>query len=70
MRLDVYAKLNTIVANPQLFGLSNVTAACITPSVPPFSCKKPDEFLFWDGIHPTKAAHGLLADEAAQVLLP
>ena len=67
---DVYAKLNTIVANPQLFGLSNVTSACITPSTPPFSCKKPDEYLFWDGIQPTKAAHGVLAEEAARTLLP
>jgi phospholipase/lecithinase/hemolysin len=31
---------------------------------------KPDEFLFWDGIHPTKVAHALLAEEAATVLLP
>jgi phospholipase/lecithinase/hemolysin len=67
-RLDAYAKLNTIIAAPQLFGLRNVTSACITPSAPPFACKKADEFLFWDGIHPTKAGHGILAHEAAQVL--
>jgi phospholipase/lecithinase/hemolysin len=67
-RLDVYAKLNTVIAQPQLFGLSNVTAACITPNAPPFTCKKPHEFLFWDGIHPSEAGHGILADEAAQIL--
>jgi phospholipase/lecithinase/hemolysin len=67
-RLDAYAKLNTVIAAPQLFGLRNVTSACITPSAPPFACKKADEFLFWDGIHPTKAGHGILAHEAAQVL--
>jgi phospholipase/lecithinase/hemolysin len=69
-RLDVYAKLNTIVAQPQLFGLSNVTAACITPSVAPFSCKPANEFLFWDGIHPTRAGHGIIAQEAESVLAP
>lgn len=69
-RLDVYAKLNTIVAQPQLFGLSNVTEACITPSVAPFSCKPADEFLFWDGIHPTRAGHGIIAQEAEVVLAP
>ena len=70
LRLDAYAKLNTVVAKPQLFGLRNVSAAYITPNVPPFACKKPDQYLFWDGIHPTKAGHAILAEEAAQVLAP
>jgi outer membrane lipase/esterase len=69
-QFDVYATLNSIVANPHLVGLGNVTSACITPSTPPFACKRPDAYLFWDGIHPTKAAHGILAEEAARVLLP
>lgn len=69
-RLDVYAKLNTIVAQPQLFGLSDVTAACITPKIAPFSCKPAGEFLFWDGIHPTRAGHGIIAEEATFVLTP
>jgi outer membrane lipase/esterase len=42
-----------------------VTTACVTPDVPPFTCGQPDEFLFWDGIHPTRAGHTLLANEAA-----
>ncbi len=67
---DAYGKLNTVVAQPQLFGLSNVTSACIRPNDPPFVCSKPDEFLFWDGIHPTKAGHALLAEEAALLLAP
>jgi phospholipase/lecithinase/hemolysin len=66
---DVYAKLNTVHAQPQLFDLRNVMSACITPNVPPFACKQPDEFLFWDGIHPTKAGHAILAEEAARLLL-
>ena len=41
----------------------------LTPNEPPFACKKPDEFLFWDGIHPTKSGHAILAEEAARLLL-
>jgi phospholipase/lecithinase/hemolysin len=67
---DVFGKLDDIVANPQDFGLTNVTEACITPSAPPFACKKPDEYLFWDGIHPTRAMHAIIANEAAMLLLP
>lgn len=68
MRLDVHQKLNDLVANPAAFGLREVRATCVTPNVPPFACQKPDEFLFWDGIHPTRAVHAILAQEAASVL--
>lgn len=68
VRLNVYQKLNDIVANPGAFDLTEVHAACVTPNVPPFDCKNADEYLFWDGIHPTNAAHGIIAQEAAHVL--
>ncbi len=67
-RLDAFGKLHDIVNRPQDFGLSNVNTACITPSVAPFACTDPDEFLFWDGIHPTGAGHAIIAHEAATAL--
>ena len=36
----------------------------MTPGIAPFTCQRPDEFLFWDGIHPTKAVHAIIANEA------
>jgi phospholipase/lecithinase/hemolysin len=68
VKLDAYGLLNDLVARPVEFGLTNVTTACVTPNVPPFTCDSPDEFLFWDGIHPTKAVHAIIALEAASVL--
>lgn len=67
-KLDLYRKLNELSDNPATFGLRDVTTACVTPNLPPFKCNTPDDFLFWDGIHPTKAVHAILAKEAASVL--
>jgi outer membrane lipase/esterase len=68
--LNVFDKVKQLIMDPAAFGLTNVVDACVTPNVPPFSCKRPDEFLFWDGIHPTKAVHAIFAAEAANVLGP
>ncbi|MEO7791757.1 MAG: SGNH/GDSL hydrolase family protein, partial [Vicinamibacterales bacterium] len=64
-RLDAERILNNLVTAPARFDLTNVTAACVTPHVPPFTCQSPDEFLYWDGIHPTRAVHMILAQEAS-----
>ena len=68
VRLDAYRLLNDIVADPAAFGLTEVTSACLTPGGSPFVCQWPDQYLFWDGIHPTKAGHAILAREAAAIL--
>lgn len=60
--------VNTIVTAPGAFGLTNVTDACVMPTVAPFFCQAPDEYLFWDGIHPTAAVHAIVA-RAVETLL-
>ena len=67
-RLDAERILDDLVTHPAQFGLSNVTAPCVTPDVAPFVCDSPDEFLLWDGIHPTPAVHAILAQAAASAL--
>ena len=66
--LDAFTLLRQITANPVNFGLTTTTTACVTPSAEPFFCQVVDDYLFWDGIHPTRAAHALVAHEAARVL--
>jgi len=67
--LDLYALLNEVIANPSSFGIINTEDACVTPNVIQYKCKKPDTYLFWDGIHPTKAVHAIMAQRAAEVLM-
>jgi len=68
VRFDVYGRLQAIVADPSAFGLTNVTNACITPQSAPYHCKEFRDYLFWDGIHPTAAAHGIVAQQVREVL--
>lgn len=68
--VDVYALLNQTVVAPSLFRLSEVKAPCITPDTfVEAICDHPDDYLFWDGIHPTRAGHAILARRARTVLL-
>jgi len=67
-RFNAYDKVAAIYANGAAFGLSEVNAPCITPNVAPFFCQTPDDYLFWDGIHPTKAVHAIIAHDVGQLL--
>jgi phospholipase/lecithinase/hemolysin len=63
-RLDTFALLDQVSnEHPEL----NVTDPCIDV----FNgtvCKKSRKYLFWDGIHPTRTGHKLIAEEAANVM--
>ncbi|MEQ9232460.1 SGNH/GDSL hydrolase family protein [Coleofasciculus sp. E2-BRE-01] len=76
-QLDAFSLLNQTIANPEEFGFTNVTDSCIHPlkddgkldGTQEFEvCDNPDEYLFWDGIHPTTVAHAQLADDALEAL--
>ena len=68
VRVDFYNKVNDMTDSPQNFGFTVVDAPCVTPGVAPFSCHEADEYLFWDGVHPTRAAHGIVAQAATEAL--
>ena len=74
---DAFGLLAEVQANPRRFGLIDATTACIQPNVPqfgfpsspPFRCAQPDRQFFWDGIHPTRAGHAIIAILVGKQLL-
>jgi outer membrane lipase/esterase len=65
--LDANALFNEVLATPARYGFTNVTESClnlITQAV----CPNPNQYLFWDNIHPTAAAHALIGEFAFAVL--
>ncbi len=64
--LDTFALTSAVLDNP---GAVNVTDAC-TLQNGGNGCADPDNYLFWDGIHPTTAAHRISADAALAAVVP
>ena len=71
--LNTYLLLDSIVASPGSYGFTNVADPCLTGEVN-FAggtpCATPNQYLFWDGDHPTAAGHALVADEALALVTP
>ncbi|MBH8552489.1 SGNH/GDSL hydrolase family protein [Nostocaceae cyanobacterium CENA357] len=68
--VDVYSLFNKVVDNQEEFGFTNVNAPCIVGSFEDINsgnftiCNNPNDFLFFDAVHPTTGAHRLIADAA------
>lgn len=77
IRFDVFTLFEDVVANPGTYGLSNVTDACYIRDETSLGltgeetiCVNSASFLFWDSLHPSHAAHTIIADEMFGVLNP
>jgi outer membrane lipase/esterase len=75
IRLNAFALIDEVVANPGAFGFTNAsTPACTTPSsliCTPATLVAPNaaqNYVFADGVHPTTGAHQVIADYAISVL--
>jgi outer membrane lipase/esterase len=76
--LNTFALLDTIVADPSAYGFTNVTSPCYTGTYAGFAdgadpgteCGSPNQYLFFDGEHPTAAGQELVADAAFSLVTP
>jgi len=56
--IDVNSLFNQVYNSPGKYGFKNVTQSCLIKEI---VCTHPEEYLFWDGIHPSTVGHKLLA---------
>ena len=64
---DTFGFMHLVVSNPGAFGFTDVTDPCLVGITP---CANPNQYLFWDDLHPTTAADSLLAAQFAGVAVP
>lgn len=61
--LDAFAVSQDLVANPGTYGLTNVDDPCLDAGAGTL-CANPNDYLFWDLLHPTARGHELISDAA------
>lgn len=66
--VDLFATGEAIAKNPANFGFSNVTDPLLPLLFSPNPPTNPQEFLFWDNLHPTTQGHAVLANTIYQTL--
>ncbi|KAJ4951711.1 hypothetical protein NE237_028543 [Protea cynaroides] len=73
---DIWNAFLTILKNPSKYGFQETSKACCGAGTGPFNynpnsicgspgtskCQNPGQFMSWDGVHPTEALYGKLAD--------
>lgn len=65
--VDINSLFRTVLNDPTRYNFTNVTEPCFDRLAGTL-CSNPDEYFFWDPIHPTAATHRLIGDFAAESL--
>jgi phospholipase/lecithinase/hemolysin len=65
--VNEFGLLHEIVRDPAAFGLTDVADPCYNGKT---VCSNPNQYLFWDDVHPTARGHQILADSIGSALVP
>ncbi|KAL6610360.1 hypothetical protein ACP70R_040329 [Stipagrostis hirtigluma subsp. patula] len=77
--VDVYGPLKDMATNPQKYGFTETNLGCcgtgllemgaLCTSVLP-QCRSPEQYMFFDSVHPTQATYKALADQIVESHVP
>ena len=75
IRFDAFNAFEDLIADAAALGFTNTTDRCYTGDDLTFTgggsvCANPDTYFFWDGIHPTAAAHRFLGQQMLAAVVP
>lgn len=65
--VDTFSLMHEVVGEPSDYGFTNVTDPCFNGVD---VCSNPDQYLFWDGFHPTTRGHQVIAEAIEQAARP
>lgn len=69
LQVNAAALFSVVQANAAAFGFTNVTQQCLTAvACVTGTTAQQNQYLFWDGVHPTAAAHAIVARAATAYL--
>ena len=58
--MDLFKIGDTIAGDPQAFGVTNITDPCFN-QIAMTVCSNPNDYFYFDGVHPTATGHRILA---------
>ena len=61
-QLDVERMFTEVLANPSAYGFTNVTSPAMN------NAANPDQYLFWDDVHPTRIGHRQVAGRVTDLI--
>jgi len=64
---DTFGFMHQVVGHPLAYGFTNVNTPCFNGTT---VCSDPNQYLFWDGFHPTTQADTILAGQFEQAVVP
>lgn len=73
IELDIFSLTQSILADPNSFGINDVSSPCATfgaNSMLLGLCSNPEDFYFFDSLHPSSTGHELWAQAALSALVP
>ncbi|MED6145592.1 hypothetical protein PIB30_026586 [Stylosanthes scabra] len=72
--VDVFGMIQRAVSEPKKYGFVEATKGCCGTGLVEYgdscrglnTCSNPDQYIFWDAVHPTQKMYKIIADEAME----